>query len=96
MPIEAQTPGIMPRTVSYSILDEADGRFSVVATLAPDRIYRRDGVATLAEAEEWIEGLRVLMAACGAPVVREPADSTAVPANPVAEPGRTHPRSFSK
>jgi len=82
----------MPLTVTYAILDTPDGRFSAVATMAPDRIYRRDDLATLAEAEEWIEGLRVLMAACGAPVVRAVADpSETAP----AEHGRMHPRSFS-
>lgn len=60
----------MPRTVTCRIIDEADGRFSVVAELPPDRRYHRDGLSSLAEAEEWIEGLRVLMTACGAPVIR--------------------------
>ncbi|GEP01145.1 hypothetical protein [Methylobacterium haplocladii] len=83
----------MPLTVTYDILDQTDGRFGVVATMAPDRIYRRDDLATLAEVEEWIEGLRALMAACGAPVVRAVAEpSKTAPAGL----GRTHPRSFSK
>lgn len=83
----------MPLTVTYEILDATDGRFSVVATMAPDRIYRRADVATLAEAEEWIEGLRVLMAACGAPVVRAVAEP---PKTVPADLGRTHPRSVSR
>ena len=69
----------MPRTIAYRIHDEPDGRFTVVATMEPDRIYRRHGLRTLAEAEDWIEGLRVLMAACGAPVVQAracPGDAT--------------------
>ncbi len=60
----------MPRIVAYRIHDEPDGRFTAVATMEPDRVYRRDGFATLADAEDWVEGLRMLMAACGAPVVR--------------------------
>ncbi|MGT2485004.1 hypothetical protein ACU4GA_00865 [Methylobacterium oryzae CBMB20] len=31
-------------------------------------MVRRDGFASLAELEEWIDGLRALMAALGAPV----------------------------
>lgn len=58
----------MPRLVSYSIADRDDGRFDVVATMEPGRTYQREGFASLAEAEEWIDGLRVLMAAVGAPV----------------------------
>lgn len=59
----------MPRHVSYRIEDRADGRFDAIAILDPDRVFRREAFVTLAEAEEWIEGLRVLMAAIGAPVV---------------------------
>ncbi|URD37449.1 hypothetical protein M6G65_02380 [Methylobacterium tardum] len=33
-------------------------------------MVRRDGFESLAELEEWIEGLRVLMAALGAPVAQ--------------------------
>ena len=60
----------MPKTVSYDIQDQPDGRFTVLARMAPDRVYRRENLVTLAEAEAWIEGLRTLMAACGAPTVR--------------------------
>ncbi|MET0258250.1 MAG: hypothetical protein ABW179_06675 [Methylobacterium sp.] len=83
----------MPLTVTYAIHDETDGRFSVVAEMAPDRIYRREGLATLAEAEAWIEGLQVLMAACGAPVVRAVADT---PRTAPTDVDRVHPHSFSK
>lgn len=61
----------MPRLVSYSVLDRDDGRFDVVVTIEPDRTHRREGCATLAGAEEWVEGLRILMTALGAPVARE-------------------------
>ena len=58
----------MPRRVYYRISDRADGRFDAVVTIEPDTVVRRDGFESLAELEEWIEGLRVLMAALGAPV----------------------------
>ena len=58
----------MPRRVYYQISDRADGRFDAVVTIEPDTVVRRDGFESLAELEEWIEGLRVLMAALGAPV----------------------------
>ncbi|MCJ2010216.1 hypothetical protein [Methylobacterium sp. J-092] len=60
----------MPRLVSYRIHDRDDGLFDAVATLAPDKTYRREGFASLAEVEDWIDGLRILMAAIGAPLVR--------------------------
>lgn len=60
----------MARSVSYRIADRPDGLFDAVATLAPDRIYRCEGFASLAAAEAWVEGLRLLMAAIGAPLVR--------------------------
>lgn len=60
----------MPRRVSCQISDRSDGLFDVVATIEPDRVYRRDGFISLAQAEDWIEGLRVLMAALGAPVAQ--------------------------
>ena len=58
----------MPRHVSYQILDTPDGCFAVAATIEPDKRFFRTGFATHAEAEEWIEGLREIMAALGAPV----------------------------
>lgn len=70
----------MPRRVFYRISDRADGLFDAITTIEPDTVIRRDGFASLAEAEEWVEGLRVLMAALGAPVAHaDGADS------PVAE-----------
>jgi hypothetical protein len=60
----------MPRRVYYRISDRADGRFDAVVTIEPDTVVRRDGFESLAELEEWIEGLRVLMAALGAPVAQ--------------------------
>ncbi|GEP09016.1 hypothetical protein [Methylobacterium gnaphalii] len=60
----------MPRLVSYSVRDRDDGRFDVVVTMEPDRTYLREGLATLAEVEEWVDGLRALMTAIGAPVAQ--------------------------
>ena len=58
----------MARRVYYRVSDRPDGCFDAVVTIEPDTVVRRDGFASLAELEEWIEGLRVLMAALGAPV----------------------------
>ncbi|GJE74687.1 hypothetical protein [Methylorubrum suomiense] len=78
----------MPRLVSYTISDREDGRFDVIATIEPDKVFRRDGFATLAEAEDWVDGLRVLMAALGAPVVQKTSPDIAVPQTPVRAPRR--------
>ncbi len=59
----------MARIVTYKIFDRSDGRFDAVVLLGTSSLHQRAGFLTLAEAEEWIEGLRVLMAACGAPVI---------------------------
>ena len=59
----------MARTVFYEILDQPDGTISARVTLEPDQVHTCDGFRSLAEVMEWVEGLRVLMAACGAPVV---------------------------
>ena len=67
---------MMSRLFSYRIHDRDDGLFDAVATLAPDRTYRREGFVSLADAEEWIDGLRVLMAAVGAPLVKAQPDAT--------------------
>ena len=80
---------LMPRRVYYRISDRRDGRFDAVVTLEPDTVIRRDGFVSLGEAEEWIEGLRVLMAALGAPVAQ--ADPTQSTTSAVAEPGRARP-----
>jgi hypothetical protein len=58
----------MSRRVSYQGLDTADGCFAVAVLIEPDQTVLRTGFTTHAEADEWIEGLRVLMAAVGAPV----------------------------
>jgi hypothetical protein len=60
----------MARKVTYSIVHCPDGRFAVVAELASGSVHRCGGLPTLAEAEVCAETLRVLMAACGAPLVR--------------------------
>jgi hypothetical protein len=61
----------MPRRVFYKIEDRSDGQFDAVVTIEPANVLRRDGFASLAEAEEWVEGLRFIMAAIGAPVARD-------------------------
>ncbi|SDM88907.1 hypothetical protein SAMN05216360_104155 [Methylobacterium phyllostachyos] len=61
--------------------DMPDGRFAVVAVLASGEVFRRVGLATMAEAEEAEGVLRAIMAACGARVVVTPSllsDATAV------------------
>ena len=78
---------VMPRRVYYRISDREDGCFDAVVTIEPETVVRRDGFVSLGEAEEWIEGLRVLMAALGAPVAQ--ADATASPVE--AEPDRSRP-----
>jgi hypothetical protein len=60
----------MVQRVTYSIVDRPDGRFDVVAVLGATSHYAREGLMTLAEAENEVDCLRVLMAACGAPVVQ--------------------------
>jgi hypothetical protein len=77
----------MPRRVYYQISDRPDGRFDAIVTIEPDTVIRRDGFDALAEVEEWVEGLRVLMAALGAPVAQaEPAGAPSTTGNgPVAD-----------
>lgn len=58
----------MPQNVDYRIIDRPDGQFEVVVKLASGKIFRRSGCISRAEADTWIEGLRMLMAAIGAPV----------------------------
>ncbi|MCJ2057911.1 hypothetical protein MKL09_15255 [Methylobacterium sp. J-048] len=60
----------MPRRVFYRISDRPDGLFDAITTIEPDTVIRRDGFGSLAEVEEWVDGLRVLMAALGAPVAQ--------------------------
>ncbi|MGH1570354.1 hypothetical protein ACRAWG_06405 [Methylobacterium sp. P31] len=52
------------------ILDRRQIRcwFDVVVTLESGKVFRRTGCISRAEVEAWIEGLRVLMAAVGAPL----------------------------
>lgn len=76
----------MPRRVYYRISDRPDGRFDAVVTIEPDTVVRRDGFDSLAELEEWIDGLRALMAALGAPVSQ--ADAAGSPAETADEPDR--------
>ena len=58
----------MPQNVVYWIEDRSDGCFDVIVTLESGRIFKRSGCISRAEADTWIDGLRILMAAIGAPV----------------------------
>ncbi|GJD59118.1 hypothetical protein [Methylobacterium dankookense] len=42
-----------------------------MAVLASGKVFRRKGLATLAEAEEAVDCLRAVMTACGTPVVSD-------------------------
>ncbi len=67
----------MPRTATYRVIDRPDGLFDIAVTLRPDRIFHRTGLASRAEVDEALSMLRDLMAACGAPLVQEPAGQPA-------------------
>ncbi|WP_244513969.1 hypothetical protein [Methylobacterium sp. UNC378MF] len=58
----------MPKNVAYWIEDRPDGRFDVVVKLESGKVFRRSGCLSRAEIDAWIEGLRMLMAAIGAPL----------------------------
>ncbi|WP_457104916.1 hypothetical protein [Methylobacterium sp. P5_C11] len=78
----------MPRRVYYRISDRPDGRFDAVVTIEPATVVRRDGFDSLAELEEWIDGLRILMAALGAPVAQ--AEGGELPTETTGEPPGPH------
>ena len=61
----------MTGPVRCRIVDMQDGCFAVMALLASGKAFCRKALATLAEAEEAVECLRDVMAACGAPVIVE-------------------------
>ncbi|WCS28416.1 hypothetical protein LOK46_31340 (plasmid) [Methylobacterium sp. NMS14P] len=58
----------MPQNVEYWITDRPDGRFDVVVKLGSGKTFRRAGCVSRTEADTWIDGLRMLMVAIGAPV----------------------------
>ena len=60
---------VMAQNVTYSIVDQPDGRFALVVLLGSCLLYTRSGLRTLAEVEEQIALVRDLIAACGAPVM---------------------------
>ena len=60
----------MAGPVSCRIVDMSDGRFAVVAVLASGKIFCRAGLMTMVAAEESLQDLCALMAACGAPDFR--------------------------
>ncbi|MFJ7441613.1 hypothetical protein ACIQW5_28910 [Methylorubrum thiocyanatum] len=73
----------MAKPVECRIVDMPDGRFAVVAVLASGKVFRRVGLATMAEAGESVEVLRAVMAACGAPLIQAASDPPA-PGNGVS------------
>ena len=60
----------MAQSVTYRIVDQPDGRFDLIVVLGSRSVYARRGFMTIAEAEEQLESLKILMAACGAPVIQ--------------------------
>ena len=77
----------MVQRVTYSIIDQPDGRFDVVVVLGATSLYAREGMMTLAEAEEELDCLRALMAACGAPVVQATGSANGLSAQDSAQRG---------
>lgn len=61
---------VMVQRLTYSIVDQADGRFDILVLLGSRSLYSRTGLMTLTAAEEEIDLLRALMAPLGAPVVQ--------------------------
>ncbi|MEN3230244.1 hypothetical protein PUR21_21815 [Methylorubrum rhodesianum] len=61
----------MAKSVDCRIVDMPDGRFAVIAVMASGKVFRRKALPTLEAAEDAVECLREVMAACGAPVVAE-------------------------
>jgi hypothetical protein len=72
----------MARTVTCRIVDCPDGRFAVEATLGSGSVHRHGGLSTMAEAEEAVETLRVLMEACGSRLLAQPGTISATEARP--------------
>jgi hypothetical protein len=69
--LAASVSEVMTSPVAYSIVDCPDGQFAVVAVSASGSIHWRGGLLTLAEVVACVETLRVLMAACGAPLLHQ-------------------------
>ena len=59
----------MAQRLTYTIVDQPDGRFDILVLLGSGSLYVRTGLMTLAEADEEIDLLRALMTPLGAPVV---------------------------
>ncbi|KQU33161.1 hypothetical protein ASG63_14770 [Methylobacterium sp. Leaf94] len=60
----------MAQQVTYSIVDQSDGRFDLLVLVGARVLHARTGFMTLSETEAEVEFLRELMTAFGAPVVR--------------------------
>lgn len=71
----------MAQRVTYSIVDQPDGRFDLIVRLGSGSLFTRTGFTTLAEAEEEVAFLKVLMTACSAPLAR--VDNSSMPHLPL-------------
>ena len=71
----------MAQRVTYSIVDQPDGRFDLIVRLGSGSLFARTGFMTLAEAEEEVAFLKVLMTACSAPLAR--VDDSSMPYLPL-------------
>ena len=58
----------MARPVFYEIRSHRDGTLSALVTIEPNREYVCGGFESFADVMRWVDGLRVLMDACGAPL----------------------------
>ncbi len=74
----------MAHKVTWRIIDCPDGRFAVIALLSSGAIHRCGGLLTVAEADEAVEMLQVLMEACGAQLVSGSSEDTGAGAVAVA------------
>ena len=59
----------MAQRLTYSIVDQPDGRFDILVLLGTRSLYARTGLMTLAEAEDEIKLIWALMAPFGASVI---------------------------
>lgn len=60
----------MVQRITYTIVDQPDGRFELLLLLGSNALYGQTGFMTLAEVEDDLDFLRLLMASFGAPIVR--------------------------
>ena len=67
--VQANAVEQMARSVTYSVVNDPDGRFAVMAESGSRGVHWRCGFLTLAEAELCVEDLRAIMTACGSALV---------------------------